>query len=101
MSVTNRTASQGIPLALPWSVMSSTSTSDIVILALGVTLAAAYLFRDQIFSSKPKAAPVAGGAHNKLANGGGNPRDFIAKMKQGVRPHEPCFFCTLFSDLNT
>ncbi|XP_006462636.1 hypothetical protein AGABI2DRAFT_193746 [Agaricus bisporus var. bisporus H97] len=63
--------------------MSSTSTSDVVILALGVTLAAAYLFRDQIFSSKPKSAPVA--AHSKIANGGGNPRDFIAKMKEGKK----------------
>jgi NADPH-ferrihemoprotein reductase len=79
--------------------MSSTSTSDVVILALGVTLAAAYLFRDQIFTSKPKAAPVAGGAHNKVANGSGNPRDFIAKMKEGVRPHIP-FPYGLFSDPN-
>lgn len=92
MSATNLTASQAIPLALPWSqLMSSTSTSDVVILALGVTLAAAYLFRDQIFSSKPKSAPVA--AHSKIANGGGNPRDFIAKMKEGVCLHVPSFLC--------
>ncbi|KXN88141.1 NADPH--cytochrome P450 reductase [Leucoagaricus sp. SymC.cos] len=65
--------------------MSSTSTSDIVILALGVGLAAAYLFRDQLFAvSKPKAAPISSSS-NKIANGGGNPRDFIAKMKEGKK----------------
>jgi NADPH-ferrihemoprotein reductase len=84
MSVANRTTFQAIPLAFHWSTMSSTSTSDVVILALGVTLAAAYLFRDQLFAaSKPKAAPLSSNA-NKIANGGGNPRDFIAKMKEGV-----------------
>jgi NADPH-ferrihemoprotein reductase len=66
--------------------MSSTSASDFI-LALSVTLATAYLFRDHIFTSKSKAAPVAGGAHNKVANGSGNPRDFIATMKEGVRLH--------------
>lgn len=73
--------------------MSSTSTSDIVILALGVTLAAAYLFRDQLFAaSKPKAAPLAS-AGNKTANGSGNPRDFIAKMKEGVCIMHFFLFC--------
>lgn len=85
MSVANRTTFQAIPLAFHWSAMSSTSTSDVVILALGVTLAAAYLFRDQLFAaSKPKATPLSSHT-NKTANGGGNPRDFVAKMKEGVR----------------
>ncbi|EED86084.1 predicted protein [Postia placenta Mad-698-R] len=57
------------------------SSSDVLILAVGLVLAAVYLFRDQLFSaSKPKSAPVAapkGGA------GSGNPRDFVAKMKEG------------------
>ncbi|KAG1743298.1 uncharacterized protein EDB91DRAFT_1335900 [Suillus paluster] len=61
--------------------MAVASSSDAAILALGVVLAAAYLFRDSIFSSStPKAVPV---APSKLANGHGNPRDFVAKMKQG------------------
>jgi len=55
--------------------MAVASSSDVAILALGVVLAAAYLFRDSIFSSStPKAVPV---APSKLANGHGNPRDFI------------------------
>ncbi|KAG0700433.1 hypothetical protein DFH29DRAFT_931907 [Suillus ampliporus] len=61
--------------------MAVASSSDAAILALGVVLAAAYLFRDSIFSSSsPKAVPV---APSKLTNGHGNPRDFIAKMKEG------------------
>ncbi|OSX59784.1 hypothetical protein POSPLADRAFT_1070873 [Postia placenta MAD-698-R-SB12] len=59
------------------------SSSDVLILAVGLVLAAVYLFRDQLFSaSKPKSAPVAapkGGA------GSGNPRDFVAKMKEGKK----------------
>ena len=62
--------------------MAATSSSDVVILALGVVLAAVYLFRDQLFAaSTPKSAPVTA---SKAASGGGNPRDFIAKMKEGV-----------------
>ncbi|GLB38298.1 putative this enzyme is required for electron transfer from NADP to cytochrome P450 in microsomes [Lyophyllum shimeji] len=72
------------PLALLTSTsMSSTSASDVFILALGVGLAAAYLFRDQLFAaSKPKVAPV---TTTKSQNGSGNPRDFIAKMKEGKK----------------
>lgn len=63
--------------------MPSVSTSDVVVLALGGALAVAYLFRDQIFrSSSPSSHTVP--APSKLANGHGNPRDFIAKMKEGV-----------------
>lgn len=54
-----------------------------VVLAVGIIIAAVYLFREQIFSSsKPKSIPV---LSQKAAAGGGNPRDFIAKMKEGVR----------------
>jgi len=61
----------------------ATSSSDTIILALGVVLAAVYVFRDQLFSSgKPKNAPL---TTTKPANGSGNPRDFIAKMKESVR----------------
>ncbi|TFK40696.1 hypothetical protein BDQ12DRAFT_697373 [Crucibulum laeve] len=63
--------------------MASTSSSDVAILALGVILAALYLFRDQLFAaSKPKVAPIVA---SKSANGSGNPRDFIAKMKDGKK----------------
>jgi hypothetical protein len=62
--------------------MASSSSSDVIILGLGVALAALYLFRDQLFAAaKPKAVPLP----TKVANGSGNPRDFIAKMKEGVR----------------
>ncbi|KAJ7695704.1 hypothetical protein B0H17DRAFT_1055278 [Mycena rosella] len=62
--------------------MASSSSSDVVILGLGVVLAGLYLFRDQLFSaSKPKVAPPT----TKAANGSGNPRDFIAKMKEGKK----------------
>ncbi|KAK7464708.1 hypothetical protein VKT23_005914 [Stygiomarasmius scandens] len=63
--------------------MASTSSSDVIILALGVALAALYLFRDQIFASKPKAVPT---TSSKLSGGeDGNPRDFVAKMKAGKK----------------
>jgi NADPH-ferrihemoprotein reductase len=62
--------------------MASTSSSDILILALGVTLAAVYLFRDTLFAaSKPKLAPTSSKA---IADTDGvNSRDFVAKMKAG------------------
>ncbi|KAF9534516.1 hypothetical protein CPB83DRAFT_756475 [Crepidotus variabilis] len=61
----------------------ASNNSDVVILAVGVILAAVYLFRDQLFAaSKPKSAPV---PSTKAANGSGNPRDFIAKMKEGKK----------------
>lgn len=60
----------------------ASSSSDVLVLGLGVVLAALYIFRDQLFAaSKPKVAPV---TNNKTANGSGNPRDFIAKMKENV-----------------
>ena len=58
------------------------SNSDIIVLAVGLVLAAVYLFRDQLFASKPKSTPV---ALPKASNvGGGDPRDFVEKMKAGV-----------------
>ncbi|KIJ59467.1 hypothetical protein HYDPIDRAFT_118445 [Hydnomerulius pinastri MD-312] len=63
--------------------MAVASSSDVAILAVGVVLAGVYLFRDQIFaSSAPKAVPI---APSKATNGHGNPRDFIAKMKEGKK----------------
>jgi hypothetical protein len=62
--------------------MALSLSTDVLVLVLGVVLAALYLFRDQIFSSsatpKTTAPPV------KEANGHGNPRDFVEKMKAGV-----------------
>lgn len=63
--------------------MAATSTSDIVILGLGVVLAALYLFKDSIFPGN-KASHIPAAPTKGLANGGGNPRDFIAKMKDSV-----------------
>lgn len=61
--------------------MAVSSSSDLFILALGVVLAALYLFRDQIFAAaKPKAVSLP----PKLLDSDENPRDFIAKMKNGV-----------------
>ncbi|KIK27458.1 hypothetical protein PISMIDRAFT_186079, partial [Pisolithus microcarpus 441] len=63
--------------------MPAVSTQDIAVVTVGVVLAAAYLFRDQIFrSSSPKAVAP---APSKLANGHGNPRNFISKMKDGKK----------------
>lgn len=61
--------------------MAIASSSDVAVLTLGVVLAGAYLFRDQIFSSKQKVVPA---APTKALNGHSNPRDFVAKMKEGV-----------------
>jgi hypothetical protein len=62
--------------------MALSTSPDALVLVLGIVLAGLYLFRDQVFSSssKPKTTtlPV------KEANGHGNPRDFVAKMKAGV-----------------
>ncbi|KAF8558373.1 hypothetical protein OG21DRAFT_1405560 [Imleria badia] len=62
--------------------MPVTSSSDVAILTVGVVLAGAYLFRDQIFSSKQKVVPA---APTKVSNGHSNPRDFVAKMKEGKK----------------
>jgi len=68
------------------------SSSDIAILALGIIFATIYLFRDQLFAaSKSQAAPV---SNAKVGNGVENPRDFIEKMKHGVRTlQKDCLFC--------
>lgn len=74
--------------------MAGSSSSDVVVLAVGIIIAAVYLFRDQIFtSSKAKSVPL---PSQKVAAGGGNPRDFIAKMKEGVSlfPGSSCLSLT-------
>ena len=63
--------------------MAISASSDVVVLALGVVLASLYLFRDQLFNSSSKPKTTASTV--KEANGHGNPRDFVEKMKAGVR----------------
>jgi len=59
------------------------SQSDVFVLAVGVILAAVYLFRDQVFtSSSAKPAPV---VTKPVSNGSANPRDFVAKMKESKK----------------
>lgn len=62
--------------------MAVSSSSDVFILGLGVVLAALYLFRDQLFAvAKPKAVAIP----SKITDSDEDPRDFVAKMKKGVR----------------
>ena len=60
--------------------MPSVSTEAIVV-GVGVAAAATYLFRDQIFKSKPRSAPT---IPSKIGDGSGNSRDFVEKMISGV-----------------
>lgn len=73
------------------------ASSDVFIISIGVVLAALYLFRDQLFSAKPKTIPLAA---SKQANGSANPRDFIAKMKEAVSTNLLFFLRDLLSLLN-
>ena len=61
-------------------------SSDNLVLAVGIGAAVLYLYRDQIFSQKPKKPRLEAPSSSKtgVSNGTGNPRDFIAKMKAGV-----------------
>ncbi|THH03860.1 hypothetical protein EW145_g5949 [Phellinidium pouzarii] len=62
----------------------ASSSSDVVILGLGVILAALYLFKDSIFTgNKSKTVPLA--PSKGATHGGGNPRDFVAKMKESKK----------------
>ena len=61
--------------------MTSPSTPAIVV-GVGVVAAATYFFRDQIFpKSKSSTVPT---IPQKLGDGSGDPRDFVAKMISGV-----------------
>ena len=61
--------------------MPNVSTEAIVV-GVGVAAAATYLFRDQIFQkSKTSNVPT---IPSKLGDGSGDPRDFVAKMINGV-----------------
>lgn len=69
-------------------------SSDVIVLAIGIVVAAVYLFRGSLFSSsEPKKAPTVIG---KVAqNGTGDPRDFVAKMKAAVRLKPILVFITI------
>jgi NADPH-ferrihemoprotein reductase len=58
--------------------------SEYVVLLIGAVAAAAFVFRDSIFGGSPKAPPVPVSAKSTMV-GGGDPRDFVARMKAGVR----------------
>jgi NADPH-ferrihemoprotein reductase len=75
--------------------MAFASSTDVIVLAVGIVAAAVYLFRDQIFAAKDTSKSKSLTPGNKASgatNGSANPRDFVAKMKAGVSP-----FCPLHS----
>jgi len=57
--------------------------SEYIVLAVGAVAAGAFVFRDTIFGGSPKAPPIALNAKAAIL-GGGDPRDFVARMKAGV-----------------
>lgn len=61
------------------------STSDVAIITVGLVVAGLYLFRDSLFSGNKSSSISVPSASKFAENGSGNPRDFIAKMKAGVR----------------
>jgi NADPH-ferrihemoprotein reductase len=61
------------------------ATTDIVVAAVGITAAGAYIFREQLFSAKPKAAAAA----ISTADADESSRDFVAKLKSTVRERPP------------
>lgn len=65
--------------------MAPVSTEAIVV-GVGVAVAATYLLRDHIFpKSNSSTVPT---IPSKLGDGSGNPRDFVAKMINGVSDRE-------------
>lgn len=59
-------------------------SSEYLVLTLGAVAAGVYVFRDSLFGTGPKTAPVVNNIKTALP-GGGDPRDFVARMKAGVR----------------
>lgn len=76
--------------------MAAISSSDLVVIVLGLVLATLYLFKDTLFAAKTKDTSIAGG---KFSGQGGaadaavDSRDFVAKLKATVRAF---FTTTLF-----
>jgi len=59
-------------------------SSDVYILAAGVLAASLYLFRGSIFPSSEPSKPTTSAPVRPL-EGQGDPRNFVEKMKKGVR----------------
>jgi len=59
-----------------------TVSTEAIVVGVGVAAAATYLFRDQIFSKSGSSSIP--NIPSKLGDGSGNPRDFVAKMINGV-----------------
>lgn len=88
----------------PTTKMVSLSSSDLVVVAIGVILASLYLFKDILFAagSSKKAVPAGKGANgNGYDEGTTDSRDFVAKLKATVsHPSDrllfpdPCLFRT-------
>lgn len=67
--------------------MATLSSSDLVVIALGVVLASLYLFKDVLFAVKSKNAPNSAkfaGANGSATDDGADSRDFVAKLKATV-----------------
>jgi len=77
----------------PISIMTSLSTSDLFVIALGLLLGTIYLFKDKLFAPKVKEVPFRlGSKTNTLGSTsasdvGIDPRDFVAKLQQMVKNH--------------
>jgi len=59
-----------------------TVSTEAIVVGVGVAAAATYLFRDQIFPKSSSSSIPS--IPSKLGDGSGNPRDFVAKMINGV-----------------
>jgi hypothetical protein len=61
-------------------------SNELLVVVLGIALAAAYLFRDSFFgkSSSPKVPTANGHAKKSDSKSDADPRDFVAKMIEAV-----------------
>jgi NADPH-ferrihemoprotein reductase len=60
-------------------------SSEYLMLTLGAVAAGVYVFRDSLFGTAPKSSPAVNNVKTVLP-GGGDPRDFVARMKASVCP---------------
>ncbi|KAG8803503.1 NADPH-cytochrome P450 reductase [Serendipita sp. 398] len=60
-------------------------SSEYLVLTLGAAVAGVYVFRDVIFGTSSKAPPVVTSNSKAAVEGGGDPRDFVARMKAGKK----------------
>jgi hypothetical protein len=62
-------------------------SSEYLVLTLGAVAAGVYVFRDSLFGTGPKSSPALNNAKTVTTlPGGGDPRDFVARMKASVCP---------------